>query len=506
MKYSEFKEQVIQSYHKEFPNSLCSVSTSSLGKDSIFVQWYLANDKSEEPNNYFDNDMFRIIFFITDATKASYENRESINEDTELPENLIMEISHNSVLTKPDNKYMAYSSISLPFRKTKGSPEKIIATLERYANNLKNSIYTLWIEDKIADTHKELVAKKIDKDIDKKIEEGKELGLMNETVSISGLPEDAVNIAEEFKNYKSFENNFEPLIIVKQNGHYWIYKATAQNYDDYINHSDSKDYIEGWLYGAVQAANKRFTYTNKKVNESKVITEDRIPDAELPDMCYNYVESEHEIGIIKKGVEGYYVSKVDAENMTPEEAKAYVQQQNKLLEVTPEQQTQMVLKSMFGWDNKVEEDKKISKEEWNDVKLAIQEILDLLNNNELIDEEKEEVSECCKWVVNKGKEYNLDLTEEDVLNAVKNNKDNILTIIATLGFAGNLNESKTSTEEYWDATLIDGKVFKELLKFNFGTDSHGNNYIVTNDVNEIGRFYAKSDKEAIDIFRKEYIK
>ena len=65
---------------------------------------------------------------------------------------------------------------------------------------------------------------------------------------------------------------------------------------------------------------------------------------------------------------------------------------------------------------------------------------------------------------------------------------------------------ENATEKYWDATLIDKKLFKQLLKFNFGTDSKGNNYIVLNDNNEIGRFRADSDEEAKKKFREEFLK
>lgn len=68
-----------------------------------------------------------------------------------------------------------------------------------------------------------------------------------------------------------------------------------------------------------------------------------------------------------------------------------------------------------------------------------------------------------------------------------------------------LNES-SSTEMYWDATELDRRSFVALLKFNFGSDSKGNNYIITNDNNEVCRFHADTDEEAIDIFRtKKYV-
>ena len=65
---------------------------------------------------------------------------------------------------------------------------------------------------------------------------------------------------------------------------------------------------------------------------------------------------------------------------------------------------------------------------------------------------------------------------------------------------------ENATEEYWDATEIDGQGFVSLMKFNFGTDSKGNNYIVTNDNNEVARFRVDSDEEAKKKFREEFLK
>ena len=65
---------------------------------------------------------------------------------------------------------------------------------------------------------------------------------------------------------------------------------------------------------------------------------------------------------------------------------------------------------------------------------------------------------------------------------------------------------ENATEKYWDATEIDRQGFVTLMKFNFGTDNKGNNYIVTNDNNEAGRFRADSDEEAKKKFREEFLK
>ena len=61
---------------------------------------------------------------------------------------------------------------------------------------------------------------------------------------------------------------------------------------------------------------------------------------------------------------------------------------------------------------------------------------------------------------------------------------------------------ESATEEYWDATEIYRDGFASLLKFNFGTDAKGNNYIITIDNNEAERIRANSDEEAIEIYNK----
>ena len=66
------------------------------------------------------------------------------------------------------------------------------------------------------------------------------------------------NIADTFRNYNAFKNNFGDIIIIKSkyNKEYYFYK-TEEDFknDNYFNHTPSKDYVEGWLYGAVQANN-----------------------------------------------------------------------------------------------------------------------------------------------------------------------------------------------------------------------------------------------------------
>lgn len=78
---------------------------------------------------------------------------------------------------------------------------------------------------------------------------------LNENLNIKGL-ENFDNIANTFEYYSAYEANFKPLIIIKMDKTYYIYKSDAKSYNDYIDYSNSKDYIEGWLHGAVKVKNK----------------------------------------------------------------------------------------------------------------------------------------------------------------------------------------------------------------------------------------------------------
>ena len=78
---------------------------------------------------------------------------------------------------------------------------------------------------------------------------------LSESLNVKGL-ENFDNIANTFEYYSTYEANFKPLIIIKMDKTYYIYKSDAKSYNDYIDYSNSKDYIEGWLHGAVKVKNK----------------------------------------------------------------------------------------------------------------------------------------------------------------------------------------------------------------------------------------------------------
>lgn len=76
----------------------------------------------------------------------------------------------------------------------------------------------------------------------------------------------------------------------------------------------------------------------------------------LPEQCYVYVQTENEIGIVKKGESGYY--KTDFEGGKPSERKALADEYNSKSGVTKAQAEAMKAGSMFGWHTPAADPKK----------------------------------------------------------------------------------------------------------------------------------------------------
>ena len=164
MKYIEFKDIVISNYKSIFPNSACTISLGAFGKDTFFVTYYLAGNQSEFPNGISQNDLFQISFHIMQKTEK-YGDGIRLEDDTELPETLVLSVHQKIIKTKPNNEYMAYGNVSLPFRKTVGTPEKIVDTLKVYAEKVKKTLTELYETDALPVNQqpniKELVASKL---------------------------------------------------------------------------------------------------------------------------------------------------------------------------------------------------------------------------------------------------------------------------------------------------------------------------------------------------------
>lgn len=176
---------------------------------------------------------------------------------------------------------------------------------------------------------------------------------------------DGKDITNEFQFIKAFQSNFEPIKVIKNSydKNYYIYRADETNTNNYLDFSKSKDYIEGWLNGAIKAKNNVISSKTESLQENTQLG--RIPTSELPDFCYSYNETTGEIIVIKKGVEGYYPSNITLDNTLSgderkQQAEELIKEQNEILGVTDDQRLQMELNSMFGWDDTKIENKKLN--------------------------------------------------------------------------------------------------------------------------------------------------
>lgn len=118
---SELQEAIL----KIFPKSGVVVKFSAHLYPSITIWFMLAKNKSECPNGIVQND-------IAYQTLSIHGKGKEIDKDGGLPELLTIENHANSFTIKSTSPYMAYGRMVVPFRKTTGSPEKIIEYTKKY--------------------------------------------------------------------------------------------------------------------------------------------------------------------------------------------------------------------------------------------------------------------------------------------------------------------------------------------------------------------------------------
>ncbi len=169
MTIDEFISEVKQIYNEYFPNSECfAKNLKTLGMEYIQIRWYLSADASEVPHNIRKNDLLHIDFSIdlednTESGKVydmwTYDN--SIKNSGYMPATITLEVLDKIMFRKAENKYMAYSHISLPFRKTTGTPEKILDTLRRYAQKLHEVVSDSLDQGLIPDDRVDFVRSKL---------------------------------------------------------------------------------------------------------------------------------------------------------------------------------------------------------------------------------------------------------------------------------------------------------------------------------------------------------
>ena len=140
------ENKLTEVYEGIFKNSKIAITKNSFSGDNVlWIQLYLAQNKQEEINGYFENDMFDIIFKITKTAENNY----------------IMENRQNRYSIKPTNKYLVYEGKKVAFRKTQGNEDKIITAFKKYVGNLYNALVEDLEQGNIHENHITLLKQKI---------------------------------------------------------------------------------------------------------------------------------------------------------------------------------------------------------------------------------------------------------------------------------------------------------------------------------------------------------
>lgn len=150
---ADFMEQVKSTYSKYFPHSVCKVDLYKNLGSSINIDCFLASNKHELINGYWNNDMFKISFNIELSNSATLTS--------ELPENITLECGSHGYFIKPDVSYLAYGYRNIPFRKTSGPYTKCLSALDKFFSKLKTSVVNDLRDGNIHDNYKKLVRYKI---------------------------------------------------------------------------------------------------------------------------------------------------------------------------------------------------------------------------------------------------------------------------------------------------------------------------------------------------------
>ena len=148
-----FCDTVKMCYKRFFKDCICDARlVKCLGK-TIFIDCYLAKDKTEFPHNIVQNDPIKVTFAIT------------VPNDTEadgyLPETITLEAYQRCYATKPENKYLYCDLKKVAFRKTTGNPDKILKTLDRFFAKLHDSMMEDYKNDNLLDFEAELFKKNV---------------------------------------------------------------------------------------------------------------------------------------------------------------------------------------------------------------------------------------------------------------------------------------------------------------------------------------------------------
>ena len=145
MKFETMQAEILEKWAQKF-NGKCDVELCRMYGRFIWIEMRL----SEKIDVCKQNDIFQISFMLPLP--------DNFNESENLPENLTITSNSRCYKIKPEKiKYLAYESRTIPFKKTTGTPEKIIQVIGKFIDRLYESFTADYQNGNITNNYLEIV-------------------------------------------------------------------------------------------------------------------------------------------------------------------------------------------------------------------------------------------------------------------------------------------------------------------------------------------------------------
>ena len=152
MTAQEFRAEIEAIKDRYFNQVGFHLSKGALGGlESLFVRMTFGKDKSEYPGGYLQNDPLNFNLFIDGLDRQTGDPTDRMS----------IEASQYSITTIPDNPYMAFGRVKMPYRKASGDAKTILKNIDKAMQRVAQAVKDN--ADDIQKAHRDLPFKVIDK-------------------------------------------------------------------------------------------------------------------------------------------------------------------------------------------------------------------------------------------------------------------------------------------------------------------------------------------------------
>ena len=152
MYFEDFKQRIESIFSGKFADSLCDCHVFNCCGKSIYIDCTLGKNDNEYANGIKENDCMHVVFQILMPNKWT--------EDQELPEKMLLESQRHSFYIKPYDPCLYCDYKNVPYRKTEGSPEKIIDAFGKFVRKLFESMKSEYLAKNLLPRDMEIIKNK----------------------------------------------------------------------------------------------------------------------------------------------------------------------------------------------------------------------------------------------------------------------------------------------------------------------------------------------------------